>query len=117
MSVGTTMSSQPVSVKTTTAPTQSMVSIARRQHLQDIVFHRVTQGLSLVVLAALLAIIGMSLLLVWRHQANISKLLAGTESKLGQKTPVQPLGALPIKAKPNAPHGHAHHPRHKKGHH
>jgi glycerol-3-phosphate acyltransferase PlsY len=33
----------------------------------------------------ILAIIGMSLLLVWRHQANISKLLAGTESKLGQK--------------------------------
>ena len=32
------------------------------------------------------AIIGMSLLLVWRHEANIRKLLAGTESKLGQKT-------------------------------
>jgi len=32
-----------------------------------------------------LAIIVMSLLLVWRHAANISKLLAGTESKLGQK--------------------------------
>ena len=27
----------------------------------------------------------MSLLLVWRHEANIRKLLAGTESKLGQK--------------------------------
>jgi len=27
----------------------------------------------------------MSLLLVWRHQANIRKLLAGTESRLGQK--------------------------------
>jgi acyl phosphate:glycerol-3-phosphate acyltransferase len=32
-----------------------------------------------------LAIIVMSLLLVWRHGANISKLMAGTESKLGQK--------------------------------
>jgi glycerol-3-phosphate acyltransferase PlsY len=32
-----------------------------------------------------LAIIVMSLLLVWRHAANISKLLAGTESRLGQK--------------------------------
>ncbi len=31
------------------------------------------------------AIIVMSALLVWRHQANIRKLLAGTESKLGQK--------------------------------
>lgn len=28
----------------------------------------------------------MSALLVWRHAANISKLLAGTESKIGQKT-------------------------------
>ncbi|MEO8526655.1 MAG: glycerol-3-phosphate 1-O-acyltransferase PlsY [Caldimonas sp.] len=27
----------------------------------------------------------MSLLLIWRHAANISKLLAGTESKIGQK--------------------------------
>jgi glycerol-3-phosphate acyltransferase PlsY len=32
-----------------------------------------------------LALIIMALLLVWRHQANIKKLLAGTESKLGQK--------------------------------
>jgi acyl phosphate:glycerol-3-phosphate acyltransferase len=32
-----------------------------------------------------LALIIMGLLLVWRHQANIQKLLAGTESKLGQK--------------------------------
>jgi glycerol-3-phosphate acyltransferase PlsY len=27
----------------------------------------------------------MGLLLVWRHEPNIRKLLAGTESKLGQK--------------------------------
>jgi acyl phosphate:glycerol-3-phosphate acyltransferase len=33
----------------------------------------------------LAAIAVMSALLVWRHQANIRKLLAGTESKLGQK--------------------------------
>ena len=32
-----------------------------------------------------LAIALMSLLLVWRHEANIRKLLAGTESRLGQK--------------------------------
>lgn len=32
------------------------------------------------------ALVLMSLLLVWRHQANIRKLMAGTESKLGQKT-------------------------------
>ena len=38
-----------------------------------------------------LALIIMGLLLVWRHQANIKKLLAGTESKLGQKAaPAKP---------------------------
>jgi glycerol-3-phosphate acyltransferase PlsY len=38
-----------------------------------------------------LVIAVMSLLLVWRHAANISKLLAGTESRLGSKrAPVKP---------------------------
>jgi glycerol-3-phosphate acyltransferase PlsY len=46
----------------------------------------------------------MSLLLVWRHAANIRKLLAGTESKLGQKA------APPAPAKPHASsHSHSHH--------
>jgi acyl phosphate:glycerol-3-phosphate acyltransferase len=31
------------------------------------------------------AIVVMCLLLIWRHSANIQKLFAGTESKLGQK--------------------------------
>jgi glycerol-3-phosphate acyltransferase PlsY len=35
--------------------------------------------------ALALAIAVMSLLLIWRHSGNIRKLLAGTESKLGQK--------------------------------
>jgi glycerol-3-phosphate acyltransferase PlsY len=35
---------------------------------------------------AMLCIVPMSLLLVWRHGANIRKLLAGTESKIGQKS-------------------------------
>ena len=34
---------------------------------------------------AVLPIVVMSLLLVWRHEGNIRKLLAGTESRLGQK--------------------------------
>ncbi len=33
-----------------------------------------------------LALVVMSLLLVWRHSGNIRKLVAGTESRLGQKT-------------------------------
>jgi glycerol-3-phosphate acyltransferase PlsY len=56
-----------------------------------------------------LAIAVMSLLLVWRHSGNIRKLLAGTESKLGQKA-----AAAPVHAAHH--HGHGHH-HHKKGHH
>jgi glycerol-3-phosphate acyltransferase PlsY len=35
--------------------------------------------------AAMLCLVPMSLILIWRHQGNIRKLLAGTESRLGQK--------------------------------
>ena len=50
---------------------------------------------------SLLAIAVMSLLLIWRHEGNIKKLLAGTESRLGGKAaPVAPM-----------------HGKHKKGHH
>ncbi|WP_395700306.1 glycerol-3-phosphate 1-O-acyltransferase PlsY [Aquabacterium sp.] len=52
-----------------------------------------------------LSVAVMSLLLIWRHSANIQKLLAGTESRLGQKA-----------AAPAAPH-HPHPHHHKKGHH
>lgn len=33
----------------------------------------------------MVAIVPMCLLLIWRHEANIRKLMAGTESKLGHK--------------------------------
>ncbi|HJV71190.1 glycerol-3-phosphate 1-O-acyltransferase PlsY [Ideonella sp.] len=48
----------------------------------------------------------MSLLLVWRHEANIRKLLAGTESKLGQK-------AAPSAAPPKPAHPHHSHSKRK----
>ena len=35
--------------------------------------------------AKTLALVAMGLLLIWRHRENIQRLLAGTESKLGQK--------------------------------
>ena len=38
--------------------------------------------------AITLAIVAMSLLLIWRHQKNIGNLLAGRESKLGKKKAV-----------------------------
>jgi glycerol-3-phosphate acyltransferase PlsY len=37
--------------------------------------------------APLLAIVPMTLLLLWRHEGNIRKLLAGTESRLGERSP------------------------------
>ncbi|MFZ4552057.1 MAG: glycerol-3-phosphate 1-O-acyltransferase PlsY [Aquabacterium sp.] len=37
-----------------------------------------------------LGVVVMSALLIWRHEANIRKLLAGQESKIGQKTSTPP---------------------------
>ena len=50
---------------------------------------------------ALLAIVLMSLLLIWRHAGNIRKLLAGTENRLGHKAALSP-----------APPTHPHRKRH-----
>jgi phosphate transport system permease protein len=52
--VGTTMSSKSAPASSGNA---SMVSIAKRQRIEDIFFHRVTQGFSLLVLVALMGII------------------------------------------------------------
>jgi acyl phosphate:glycerol-3-phosphate acyltransferase len=55
----------------------------------------------------------MSLLLIWRHEGNIRKLLAGTENKFGQKA------ALPHPPAHPHPHPRPHEPghkHHKKGH-
>jgi acyl phosphate:glycerol-3-phosphate acyltransferase len=50
------------------------------------------------------AMLVMALLLVWRHMGNINKLLAGTESKIGQKAAAAPAG--PADAGHAAHHGH-----------
>ena len=47
-----------------------------------------------------LAIVGMSLLLVWRHEANIRKLLAGKESRIGQKAATARPAASAARAHP-----------------
>lgn len=64
MSLGTTMTAQ-ITSQVSEAPTASMVQIARRQRLQDAIFHRGTQAFSLLVLAALLGIIGSLLVNAW----------------------------------------------------
>lgn len=62
----------------------------------------------------ILALIGMSLLLVWRHEGNIRKLIAGTENRLGQKAAAGHAGPHPAVHAPKAPHGHG---KARKGHH
>jgi glycerol-3-phosphate acyltransferase PlsY len=70
----------------------------------------------------LLAIAAMSLLLVWRHEANIRKLLAGTESRLGQKAAAASAAGSHAHGSHGHDHGHGHehhghHDKHaKKGH-
>lgn len=54
------------------------------------------------------ALVVMGLLLIWRHEANIRKLLNGTESRLGQKA----AGAVATSA-PASAHGHKKHARKK----
>jgi acyl phosphate:glycerol-3-phosphate acyltransferase len=58
--------------------------------------------------AEALAITVISLLLAWRHSANIRKLLKGTETRLGQKAPATPHAHPPQ-------HGHKHLHKHKHG--
>ena len=60
---------------------------------------------------AAISVTVMGLLLIWRHSANIQKLLKGTESKLGHKTPT---AAVPPPAASQA-HKHSHKHSHKHG--
>ncbi len=62
---------------------------------------------------ALACIVPMSLLLVWRHEGNIRKLLAGTESRIGQKAE-KAEKAEKAGAPAASPRASAHH---RKGHH
>ena len=88
-----------------------IVAFSRYVSLASIVaaaFAPFYQALIWGVEPGLLAIAVMSLLLIWRHEANIKRLLAGAENKFGQKAP--PPGPLQNVDKPH-PH-HAHHAHH-----
>jgi len=54
------------------------------------------------------AVMAMGALLVWRHRANIQKLLNGTESKLGQKTRGVPAGTHKHPVKHPSKHSEKH---------
>ena len=55
---------------------------------------------------ALLAFVLMSLLLVWRHEGNIKKLLAGTESRIGHKAAGKVAAPAPPAPKHHPTHRH-----------
>ncbi len=58
----------------------------------------------------------MGLLLIWRHTANIQKLMAGTESKIGQKAALAATGASSGHGHgPPSRHAHRHAGRHRHG--
>ena len=99
-----------------------IVAFSRYVSLASIVaavFAPFYQALIWGVEPALLAIAAMCLLLVWRHEANIKRLFAGTESKFGQKAAAGGK-SLPDPAQSPKAHGHTHSHtpgKHKKGHH
>ena len=82
----------PTSASTTTAP-----SDASRAALVSALFAPFYQVLIWGPGPTAIAAGAMGVLLIWRHAANIQKLLNGTESKLGQKSG---------QAAPAASHGH-----------
>ena len=57
---------------------------------------------------AAISVAVMGLLLVWRHSANIQKLLKGTESKLGQKAAGAAVHVPPAKHAHKHSHNHSH---------
>jgi glycerol-3-phosphate acyltransferase PlsY len=65
---------------------------------------------------ALPAIAAMSLLLIWRHEGNLRKLFAGTESRIGAKAASAggPAVKHPVNRHPTRPHAQSH--RQHKGH-
>ena len=63
---------------------------------------------------SLLALCIMSLLLLWRHQPNMRKLFAGTESRIGAKAAAASSGATvkhPVNRHPTQPHRHGKGPK------
>ena len=51
----------------------------------------------------------MGLLLIWRHEANIRKLLNGTESRIGQKAAAAATPAAASTSRKHSKHRHKEH--------
>jgi glycerol-3-phosphate acyltransferase PlsY len=65
---------------------------------------------------ALLAVCTMSLLLLWRHQPNLRKLFAGTESRIGARPEVSQGPAIKHPTNHHPTRGHSQGHGHRKGH-
>ncbi|MCF8159853.1 MAG: phosphate ABC transporter permease subunit PstC [Polaromonas sp.] len=57
MPAAVTMNSTPATTLNSDLPSASMVAVARKQRLQDVIFHRLTQSFSLMVLVVLVGIL------------------------------------------------------------
>jgi glycerol-3-phosphate acyltransferase PlsY len=93
---GAVMAINPLLGVCTLASFALVLAFSRYVSLASIVaalFAPFYQALIWGVEPGLLALLAISLLLVWRHEGNIRKLLAGTENRLGSKTPSPPAAA------------------------
>jgi glycerol-3-phosphate acyltransferase PlsY len=93
---GAVMAINPLLGVCTLASFALVLAFSRYVSLASIVaalFAPFYQALIWGVEPGLLALVAISLLLVWRHEGNIRKLLAGTENRLGSKTPSPPAAA------------------------
>jgi acyl phosphate:glycerol-3-phosphate acyltransferase len=100
---GVLMAWNPMLALATLASFAIIVFFTRYVSLASIVaaaFAPFYQALIWGVEPALLALVAMSLLLVWRHEGNIRKLLAGTENRFGSSS----AKAAPAPAKPRKGH-------------
>jgi glycerol-3-phosphate acyltransferase PlsY len=96
---GAVMAINPLLGACTLASFGLVLAFSRYVSLASIVaalFAPFYQALIWGVEPGLLALVLMGLVLVWRHEGNIRKLLAGTESRLGAKDRPTPAG-LPAK--------------------
>jgi glycerol-3-phosphate acyltransferase PlsY len=115
--VGVLLALVPVTAAATIAVWLALAYFTRYSSLAAILAALFAPFCQLLVFGAspaVLSITLMSLLLVWRHEANIRKLMAGTESRIGQKA-----AAPPAEAPSHKPSHHTRHQRkqHEQGKH
>ena len=116
---GVLMALNPVLALATLASFALVLAFSRYVSLASIVAAAFAPFYQLLIWgggAPLLCIVPMSLVLIWRHQGNIKKLLSGSESKLGQKAVVTSTAAAQAAAPSGSVTAGAAKPKSKSGH-